>query len=523
MKKLKKLALWLMMLVLVFSLAACGEKEEEDSKKDRNERVEKRDDDEDDKDSDEDEDDADASKDDEDDAKDKEDSRDDSDKDAEDKDVVADPDSDEVDAEFVLNKMYEAASANGAISQANTNMELEMSISMEGVTIDIDMVSSGMTMLQMDPYKSYTYAEMTMTMIGQQETVVSESYIIAEDGKLVTYSYDGSTGLWSKADTGMSEADVAGQSTNYAWMKEKPVSDYVIDTQLHNIGGRDAYKIEFDITGEEMNQSLSGMPGVTDMLSENGMGDIDMSALNVPTVYYIDAENYQILQMECNIEGMGEWMNEMMSLLGADASMADYQMDFNIGKCSMLYTDISYDPVEIPALPAEATGAQDIMEPSISVDPGTTEITPESTEDIAEGGVYTIEESGITAQVTYPEGWTVVYSAYDTLEIENEDTWQEAEFIMYVDVTREDFVSYVEDMIVPQLQQYEGMYVSHGAGPEMGAYETMEVLGDGLNFFFAWAPVGEGWVFVTVTDFEGLSMEDALPPVLEMVNFENVL
>ncbi len=513
MKKMKKLALWLMMLVLVFSLAACGEKEEDDAKSNREERVEQRDDDEDDKDSEKDEDES----------KDKSEEDKGADAKDEDKDVVAEPDSNKADVELVLDKMYEAANANGAISQANTDMVLKMSLSMTGATFDIDMVSSGKTMLQMNPYISYTYSEMTMEMLGEQQTMVTESYVISENGDLVTYSYDGSTGVWSKTDTGMSEADVTNQSTNYAWMKEKPVSDYTLDTQLYNIGGRDAYKLEFEFTGEEMNQSLSGMPGVTDMLSENGMGDIDMSALSVPTVYYIDAENYQILQMECNIEGMGEWLNDMMELLGADLTTAGYEMDLNIEKCSMLYTDISYEPVEIPALPAEATGEQDIVEPDISVEPGVTEVDPGTTEVQPEGGVYTIEESGISAQITCPEGWTVLYSAYDTLEIENDETWQEAEFVMYIDVTSEDFVSYVEDMVVPELQQYEGMYVSHGAGPQMGAFETMEVLGDGLNFFFAWAPVGEGWILVNVTDFEGLSMEEALPPILELVDFGDVL
>lgn len=522
MKKLKKLALWLMMMVLVFSLSACGEKEDDDSKSDRKDRVEESND-KDDEDSKDDADDKD-SKDDEEESKSKEEdgetkAKDEDEADAS-KEKEEEPETDEVDAEFLLNKLYEIANNNNTMTQVTTNMEIEMSMSMSGVTIDLDMVSSGKNLIQLNPYTAYTYMEMTMEMMGQQETMVTENYILTEDGNLVSYAYDGSVDYWTKMDIGMSEAELMEQTeTNFDWIKEKPVSDFTVDTQLHNIGGRDAYKVEFTLTGQEMNQSLNGMAGVKDMLDESGLGDFDMSSLNVPAVYYIDAETYQIIQMEMNIEGMGEMMNDMMSsLLGADAETAGYQMDINIGKCYMIYSDISYEPVEIPALPAEATETTDVIniEDLDISDTDTTQVQPED-------GVYTIEESGAVAKVTCPEGWTVLYSAYDSINIENEETWQEAEFVMYMDVTREDFVAYVEEMVVPELQQYEGVYVSHGAGPQIGDYETMEVLGDGLNFYFAWAPAGEGWIMVTVSEFNGVSLEEALPPILDLIDVSNVL
>lgn len=533
MRKLKKLALWLMMLVLVFSLAACGEKEDDDSKRDRNERVEESNDKDDDKDS-KDETDDKKSKDDEKESEMKEEdgetkakdeepevSEEYSDKEAEDKEVAEEPKDEALNEEDLIAKLISQASL--FMTQATSNMEMEMNMSMMGQSVSINMVSTGQQLIQMNPYKAYSTEEMVMEVMGQKETIVSENYIVVEDGNLVSYSYDSSTDYWSKMDTGMREADFLGQQANsYEWLENKPASDFVVDSKLHNIDGRDAYKIEFTITGDEMNQTLNGMSGVSDMLEMAGLGDFDMSAIIVPAIYYIDAENYQIIQIEMSIEGMGEMMNDMMSsLLGADA--AGYEMEFDIGKCYIIHSDISYEPVEVPALPAEATETTNVLDmEDIETDLGTTEEDWGTTEVQPEGGVYTIEESGVSAQITCPEDWTVTYEAYDTLDIENEETWQEAEFVMYVDVTRDDFVSYVEDMIVPELEQY-GMYISHGAGPEIGSFETMEVLGDGLNFYFAWAPVGEGWILVTVSEFNGVSLDEALPPILELVNLNNVL
>ena len=121
-----------------------------------------------------------------------------------------------------------------------------------------------------------------------------------------------------------------------------------------------------------------------------------------------------------------------------------------------------------------------------------------------------------------PAGWEVVYSAYDTLNLEHPDTWQMIDYIIYTGTTSEDFAEYVETSEVQSAKDLD-MYVSHEAGPAIGSFTTMQVLCESFNVYYAWAPVGECWVFVTVYDFEGLTLDEALKPALEWVQLDKVL
>ena len=94
--------------------------------------------------------------------------------------------------------------------------------------------------------------------------------------------------------------------------------------------------------------------------------------------------------------------------------------------------------------------------------------------------------------------------------------------MMYVGMTSEDFKEHVETNEVDSAKSMD-MYISHEEGPAIGSFTTMQLLCDGFNIYYAWAPVGEGMVYVNVVDFDGLSMEEALAPVLEWVQLDKTL
>lgn len=476
------------MLVLVFSLTACGETEDEDSDKDRKSRTEKSDDAEDDGDT---------------------DVEDDGDSKEEDSGETAVWKEAENDTEYVVEQMVNEALGK-TMTYADSTMEMEMSISMEGLSLDIDMMAMGKNLVQTDPYMAYSSMDITINMLGQEETVSSESFVVLENGSLVTYTYDGESDYWSVLDTGMTEADILEQQeASYEWLAGKSVSDFVVDSELYDINGKDAYRIEVELTGEEMNRTLNGMSGITEMFDEMGLEDLDMSCLTVPSVYYVDAESYEIVQMEISIEGMDEMLNDMMYslLVGTDP---DYDMEFVIGKFSMVYSNISYEPVEMPELPDVAQGVtwEEVEDAS-----------EETAQDQQEGEVYIIEEADCYVGITCPADWTVTYTAYDTLDIENEELWQTAEFVMYCEVTRDDFVAYVEDVVVAYVEEY-GLIADCSDFGTIGDYEVMAVYCEYFDFYFAWAQVDEAWLLITVTDYLGLGEEEALYPVMEMVDLE---
>lgn len=519
MKNLKKLAVWLLMVTLVFSLAGCSAKEEEDSKDDRTDRVERQEDDADDT-KEEDEESAD-SKDAEEDAEVKEDSKDEATEPVE--EVVTES---EMTALELVEKMMDAMEGKTITSMTNSmDIQMSMAIKADGMSMnmDLNMVADGENLISTEPYIAYSTMEMTVDMMGQQVVESSETYVLEEDGELVNYTYSGSTGQWQKVNSGMSIDDLMPQmNVGYDWLWEKTEDDFTLAPETQTINGREVYVLGFTMTGDDLQSSMNGMAGFQDMLAESGLDGLDMTSMNVPAVYYIDAETYMVAQMEMNIEGMGEMMDSMMSeLLGTEPSMAGYEMDINIGTCRMVYENISYDPVEIPALPEEARMlGSDLPEE----EPGEEYEEEPYFGDIVvnEDGSYTIEESGAKARVICQEGWTVSYTAYDTISMENDETWMMVDCTMYVDVSSQHFVDYVETVEVSSAQSAE-MYISHEKGPEISGYETIEMICDGIYFYFAWAPVGDGHILVTVVDFDCLGIEEALPAVLDCVVLDAVL
>ncbi len=539
MKKLKKLALWLMMLVLVFSLAACGEKEDDDSKRDRD-RVEERDDEDedDDKSKDEDEEDDDKSKDDEDDK-----SKDDDEKlkpEATEEPVATEaPQEELISAKELILEITEA-SQNRPMTSCSYEIGMDFGINMEGFSMDMNISSKGDMLMSMDPYVSYTEMVMQMKMLGQENVELTKAYMLEENGEVVTYTSMGENGEWMREASSMSVDDMLQQNTmSYDWLTNKPAEEFVIDTELHTINGKETYKVSLTLTGEEMQAMMDNMGGMEGLMEDTGVQGIDYTLIDVPATYYVDTTTHQVVQMDMNIEGMGEMMTKVLEeSLAQDPSMAGYTMEVTIGEFIMSYTNISYDTVEVPEIPVEIiamqgdAGAADepidsddpinFEDPSMTgKEPGTDDYTTDYPITKA-GDVYNIEESGSSVDIVCPEGWQVTYTAYDTLSVEHPDSWQMVEFMMYVGMTSEDFKEHVETTEVDSAKSMD-MYISHEEGPTIGSFTTMQLLCDGINLYYAWAPVGEGMVYVTVVDFDGLSLEEALAPAIEWVQLDKTL
>lgn len=244
------------------------------------------------------------------------------------------------------------------MTKSTMDMELQMSIVLEGFAIDMDMAMTGDTYASEEPYMSYSDLVLNMTAMGENIVENTKSYTVVEDGKLVTYTYTDSIGQWAKEDTGMDAVSMKEQQmVSYEFLLNKAESDFVLDSEIYNMNGREAYKLSFTLTGEELQNTINGMGGMEELMAESGMEDLDMSSLAVPTTYYVDVETYLIVGMEMSIEGMDEMLSDMMEELMA-AEGEEYSMSFKLGKCSMVYSNISYDPVEIPELPEDVLSLQ---------------------------------------------------------------------------------------------------------------------------------------------------------------------
>lgn len=244
-----------------------------------------------------------------------------------------------------------AATEGKQMTQITSAVDMVMSMGMDGITVEMTMNSKSDSVVSLEPYAAYTGTAMTMNVAGEEITESAESYVVVEEENIIYYTYSDSTGQWNRLDMDMSLEDVTSMYTGYDWMKDTLPADLVLEEGTQTLEDREVYKLSCTLTGEQMQMALGGMSGMEDLLKESGLEAMDFTLLTVPTTFYVDAETYLPLQMEIDIEGLDQMIADLVAESVEGAGM---DMEINISKLQGIYSNISYEPVEVPAVPEEA-------------------------------------------------------------------------------------------------------------------------------------------------------------------------
>ena len=396
-----------------------------------------------------------------------------------------------VTAETLAQKVAEVTRGK-ALTQIKTVMEMDVTMSAQdtSMTMLMDMVSQAK--MSADPYLTYMETESFIEMDGQQMSEATQSYIQLVDDQLVTYTHLNSTDEWTWEEVAVTPELLEAQTDEYGWLENKAAEELTLEDGTQALDGHTVYVLHCTLTGDEMMEAAGagGINGLEEALAVGGVEAGDFSVLTMPTTIYIDAETYLPLKREMEILGMSELMNSL-----AASANADMQMTINAVK--VVASGMSYEPVEVPTVPAEVTlkKEQENFEP----DQG--------------NGVYIIQESGSAAKFTTPGDWSVTEATYDNLFLEHANGRMAASCTIYTDVDGATFSAYVnEDEVQTYTQQ--SMYESHGTGAAINGFETMWIKCDGVNMYYAWAPMGDAWLFIQMMDYADQSLETALTPLL---------
>ena len=388
------------------------------------------------------------------------------------------------------------------MTSGTVDMEMAVTIAAEGVTMEMGMNMTCVTMTSLEPYAGYAEMTMTMDMLGEQTTQTTRQYQMEQDGSIVSYMNVDGTNTWDKIVLDMDMDQLVQESQNYNYLTQT-VDALQLDESTQLLDGQEVYVLRIDLQGAQMQEALQSMGMLQELLADTGM-EFDFSALTVPTVYYIDAGTYLPVRMEMDIQGMGEMMSGMLgSMIGEET--AGMQVDIPSFKAS--YSKMTYDPVEIPTVPAEGKLKAD--QASFNPDQG--------------DGTYIIQESGSAVRITCPEGWTATEMGYDNLTLEKDDGTQTVTYNMWTGVSGGfAFVSMIErGDIVGQME--EGLYGSHGNTTlelDGNSYGALWVkCSDGSRINYAWDQIGAqtNYLLVKTVDKTGSSMEDSLAGVLSYV------
>ena len=178
------------------------------------------------------------------------------------------------------------ATAEKPMTSGTVDMEMAVTIAAEGVTMEMGMNMTCVTMTSLEPYAGYAEMTMTMDMLGEQTTQTTRQYQMEQDGSIVSYMNVDGTNTWDKIVLDMDMDQLVQESQNYNYLTQT-VDALQLDESTQLLDGQEVYVLRIDLQGAQMQEALQSMGMLQELLADTGM-EFDFSALTVPTVYYID-------------------------------------------------------------------------------------------------------------------------------------------------------------------------------------------------------------------------------------------
>lgn len=144
-------------------------------------------------------------------------------------------------------------------------------------------------------------------------------------------------------------------------------------------------------------------------------------------------------------------------------------------------------------------------------------VTPYTGEFAVDDGTYTLDCGDRILTITCPEGWDGELYDTNNVWLYNGDGSIYGDYYYWEDWTEDDILTLWIQPDVDSMET-EKTLVSHGDGPACDGYTTKVVIGTECSFYYAWAPMGDGYFLLHVYDWDGGDdSAELLPQLLAIV------
>ncbi len=255
-----------------------------------------------------------------------------------------------------LKEKVNAATEGKDVTYSEMIMDLEASYDLDvmGMNMSMDFVMDAELnqWVNVSPFSGYSEGRIQMNLMEQDIDTEIKGHTVIEDDKIVTYTYVGMMDSWAKEDTGMSASDYEEYLLTAPTFGSES-SDMILEEEISQLDGKEVYVIQVNYTGSDVEELLSDagpMSGYMDV-EEGSMKD-----MTIPATFYVDTKTFLPVQLEMEIEGMENFVNQM--LMGEMEALGETDEDTEVAveveKCHVIMKNFSYEAQEIPAVPQEA-------------------------------------------------------------------------------------------------------------------------------------------------------------------------
>lgn len=424
-----------------------------------------------------------------------------------------------MDAKTLAQKMDEAAK-NQTAAAAKMALELEMSMAMEGMTLTMGADASMDMKVDLTKNAVWVDVDADLDVLGETQEIGMEIYTdTAEDGTMTMYIYESSTDTWMKtAVEGFADqlTEIQGSAIR---MSDIPQEKMTLAEEKQTVGGAECYVLTVDMDGayfgEQMNTMMAAGSEAMDEETAAMLETMDWSKLNAKVVYFVNAETFQTAQVDMEILGLGEMMNEMlgtamaelMAMMGGEET--EIAIDVPIVKASI--TEMTYTGIEVPAVPQEAIDNAVVEE---DVSGGMVDDQDWLANEPQADGSYVLTDGVSSVNVFLPEGYGVYMADSEMVMALTEDMMGSITFMLVADLTAEEMKAEFDASIQQTIE--DGYYLTHSEPVEVNGFTVVSLTyNDGTSETTAWKATPSGVLLVSAAAFgDAPSVEGALNAIV---------
>jgi len=292
-------------------------------------------------------------------------------------------------------------------SKLEMTMELSMSMAAEGMDkMEMSLKTSTETALTQEPVSSHSAVVTQMGYGGEPVETKAESYMVVEEGALVTYTH--SDGVWMKNTTGQTPEEYLA---NAATVTFDP-GNISIDETVTQWNGRSAICLKSQMDGDSIQGAVDGvLSSMGSLLGETEalVSGADYTKLACSVVLYLDPETFLPMAQEMTFTGLADVVAPLLQDLGVTVEIPTYTASAQF---------LSYEPQPAMALPEGAAQKAEAWSRLLVNEPDNGD------------GTFTIREGMALIDIVQPQRFEVKEKDYDHVTFRRDD-YRQITYTMY--------------------------------------------------------------------------------------------
>ncbi len=212
-----------------------------------------------------------------------------------------------------------------------------------------------------EPFAGYRKGTMKLEALTQDYEYALEDYLLEEDGKIVSYSYNGMTDEWTKEESALAPSDYYNEYFSQVAHLEPDFENASLQEETVTLNEKEAYVLLTECSGEDVKELLDNLGFFEDFDFQVSVEAL--KELKLPLSCYIDAETYLPLQIELEPTGMAELVKELFtSEIEFSEETTEEEYLTEVEECHLIIKDISFNHQEIPSVPENAKHSFSILD-----------------------------------------------------------------------------------------------------------------------------------------------------------------